>query len=96
MDDGGGVTLLLHKGKEYEQKWAKDGSRSDPASATSSEFKCILQSLKDSFPLDQTNYSRRALKCKGVGQETTTGLHRRRERTATDELLSRPSTWTTA
>merc|ERR1711988_697734 len=30
--DGGDATLLIHKGKEFEEKFAKDGSLPDPAS----------------------------------------------------------------
>merc|ERR1711862_641338 len=43
VDDGGDATLLIHKGKELEGKFAKDGSLPDPASTTNPEFKCILQ-----------------------------------------------------
>jgi len=45
VDDGGDATLLIHKGKEYEEKYAKDGSLPDPASTDNAEFKCILQLL---------------------------------------------------
>merc|ERR1712217_636680 len=31
VDDGGDATLLIHKGKEYEEKFAKDKSLPDPA-----------------------------------------------------------------
>merc|ERR1712007_192277 len=31
-DDGGDATLLIHKGKEYEDKHAQDGSLPDPES----------------------------------------------------------------
>ena len=61
VDDGGDATLLIHKGKEFEEKYAKDGSLPDPASTTNAEFKCILQLLKDSIPADKTKYTRIAL-----------------------------------
>merc|ERR1712032_856033 len=32
VDDGGDATLLIHKGKEFEDKHAKDGSLPDPSS----------------------------------------------------------------
>merc|ERR1712178_191318 len=54
VDDGGDATLLIHKGKEYEEKFAKDGTLPDPKSTTNPEFKCVLQVLKDSIPLDKT------------------------------------------
>jgi len=87
VDDGGDATLLIHKGKEMEDKFAKDGTLPDPNSTDNAEFKCILQLLKDSIPLDKTKYTRMAAKCKGVSEETTTGVHRLREMAAKGELL---------
>merc|ERR1711868_181134 len=67
--------------------YAKDGSLPDPNSTDNAEFKCILQLLKDSIPADKTKYTRMAAKCKGVSEETTTGVHRLREMAAKGELL---------
>merc|ERR1711903_27685 len=77
----------IHKGKELEEKYAKDGSLPDPNSTDNPEFKCVLQLLKDSIPVDRTKYSRMALKCKGVSEETTTGVHRLKEMAAKGELM---------
>ncbi|CAK9015244.1 Adenosylhomocysteinase (S-adenosyl-L-homocysteine hydrolase) (AdoHcyase) [Durusdinium trenchii] len=49
VDDGGDATLLVHKGKELEAKFAKDGSLPDPASTTNAEFKCVLQACMEGF-----------------------------------------------
>jgi len=87
VDDGGDATLLIHKGKEFEDKHAKDGSLPDPSSTTNAEFKCILQLLKDSIPNDKTKYTRMAKACHGVSEETTTGVHRLKEMAAKGELL---------
>merc|ERR1711957_558827 len=87
VDDGGDATLLMHKGTELEEKYAKDGSLPDPASTDNAEFKCILQLLKDSIPVDKTKYSRMAKACHGVSEETTTGVHRLKEMAAKGELL---------
>merc|ERR1712187_853830 len=87
VDDGGDATLLIHKGKEYEEKFAKDGSLPDPASTDNAEFKCILQLLRDSIQVDKTKYTRMAKKCRGVSEETTTGVHRLREMAKKGELL---------
>merc|ERR1712130_946436 len=76
-----------HKGKELEEKYARDGTLPDPASTTNAEFKCILQLLKDSIQIDKTKYTRMAAKCKGVSEETTTGVHRLKEMAAKGELL---------
>merc|ERR1712151_194126 len=43
--------------------------------------------LKDSIPADKTKYTRMAAKCKGVSEETTTGVHRLKEMAAKGELL---------
>merc|ERR1712223_1637694 len=87
VDDGGDATLLIHKGKEYEAKYSKDGSLPDPASTDNAEFKCILELLKGSIQADKTKYTRMAAKCKGVSEETTTGVHRLREMASKGELL---------
>merc|ERR1712025_708393 len=87
VDDGGDATLLIHKGKELEAKFAKDGSLPDPASTTNPEFKCILQLLKDSIQVDATKWTRMCAQCHGVSEETTTGVHRLKEMAAKGELL---------
>merc|ERR1719456_1851986 len=87
VDDGGDATLLIHKGKEFEEKFAKDGTLPDPSSTTNPEFKCILQTIKDSIQIDATKYTRMAKACHGVSEETTTGVHRLKEMAAKGELL---------
>merc|ERR1712091_385558 len=87
IDDGGDATMGIHKGKEFEEKYAKDGSLPDPSSTDNPEFKCILQLLRDSIPADKTKYTRMAKACKGVSEETTTGVHRLKEMAAKGELL---------
>merc|ERR1711971_681433 len=87
VDDGGHATLLIHKGKEFEEKYAKDKSLPDPESTTNPEFKCILQLIKDSIPLDATKWSRMAKTCRGVSEETTTGVLRLKEMAKKGELL---------
>merc|ERR550525_329412 len=79
VDDGGDATLLIHKGKEFEEKFAKDGSLPDTTTTDNAEFKVILQLLKDSIPQDKTKYTKMAALCKGVSEETTTGVHRLKE-----------------
>jgi len=87
VDDGGDATLLIHKGREFEEKFAKDGSLPDPSSTTNPEFKCVLQTLRDSIQADKTKWTRYSKKCKGVSEETTTGVHRLKEMAARGELL---------
>jgi adenosylhomocysteinase len=87
VDDGGDATLLIHKGKEYEAVFAKDGTLPDPSSTTNPEFKCVLQTIKDSIQKDKTKWTRYAAFIKGVSEETTTGVHRLKEMAAKGELL---------
>merc|ERR1712066_1077373 len=87
VDDGGDATLLIQKGKEYEEKYAKDGSLPDPSTTDNAEFKCILQLLRDSIQADKTKYTRMAAACHGVSEETTTGVHRLKEMANKGELL---------
>merc|ERR1711937_953058 len=87
VDDGGDATLLMHKGRECEDKFEKDGSLPDPASTDNAELKCILELLKDSIQVDKTKYTRMAAKCRGISEETTTGVHRLKEMAKKGELL---------
>merc|ERR1712078_105959 len=87
VDDGGDATLLIHKGLEFEAKFAKDGTLPDPTSTDNPEFKCVLQVLKDSIQADKTKYTRMSKKCKGVSEETTTGVLRLKEMASKGELL---------
>jgi len=87
VDDGGDATLLIHKGREFEEKFAKDGSLPDPNSTTNPEFKCVLQTIKDSIQADKTKWTRMSKICKGVSEETTTGVLRLKEMAAKGELL---------
>merc|ERR1712159_944236 len=63
VDDGGDATMLIHKGKEFEEKYAKDKSLPDPASTTNAEFKCVLQIIKESIPRDPTKWTKMAKQC---------------------------------
>merc|ERR1712166_1353148 len=87
VDDGGDATLLIHKGKEYEAIFAKDGSSPDPMSTTNPEFKCVLALIRDSIKLNPKKWTAMANNWKGVSEETTTGVHRLKEMAAKGELL---------
>merc|ERR1712100_723486 len=87
VDDGGDATMLIHKGKEWEAEYAKTKKLPDPASSTNPEFKCVLQIVRDSIQVDATKWTRMGKHCKGVSEETTTGVHRLKEMAAKGELL---------
>merc|ERR1712039_166731 len=79
--------LLIHKGKEYEATFAKDGSFPDPASTSNPEFKCVLALIRDSIKINPKKWTAMADNWKGVSEETTTGVHRLKEMAAKGELL---------
>jgi adenosylhomocysteinase len=72
LDDGGDLTLLVHKGAEFE----KAGKVPDPSTTNVDEMKVILALLGDSLKADGQRFTRLAREIKGVSEETTTGVHR--------------------
>merc|ERR1712125_132944 len=87
VDDGGDATLLIHKGKELEAAFAKDGSIPDPDSTSNPEFRCILSLIRDSLKINPKKWTAMADNWKGVSEETTTGVHRLKEMAAKGTLL---------
>ena len=83
LDDGGDVTLLVHKGVEYE----KAGAVPDPESADNEEQRVVLATLQRSLEQDADRFTRMARNIKGVTEETTTGVHRLYQFAATGDLL---------
>jgi adenosylhomocysteinase len=83
LDDGGDITLLVHKGAEFE----KAGAVPDPEGADSEEFQVILRLLQASLENDPQKWTRIAADIKGVTEETTTGVHRLYEMTEAGTLL---------
>ncbi len=71
VDDGGDVTLLIHKGYELEKgdKWA-DGPSSNY------EEQVIKNLLKQIYAGDEQHWQNIAREWRGVSEETTTGVHR--------------------
>mmetsp|Transcript_24387 Transcript_24387/g.44168 ORF Transcript_24387/g.44168 Transcript_24387/m.44168 type:complete len:477 (+) Transcript_24387:68-1498(+) len=74
VDDGGEFCLLIHKGKEYEAKFAEDGSLPDPSSTENRDLKSILKLLEKSIQEDKTKFTRIATKCKGVSTGAMKGM----------------------
>ncbi|MDB4983696.1 MAG: adenosylhomocysteinase, partial [Myxococcales bacterium] len=83
LDDGGDLTLLVHKGAEYE----KAGKVPDPASTNVEEMKVILTLLGKSLKADKGRYTKLATEIKGVSEETTTGVHRLYDMAKNNQLL---------
>src|ERR1700704_2588590 len=83
LDDGGDVTLLVHKGLEYE----KAGAVPDPSTAESEEFAVILNLLTRSLQENPQRFSRIGEGILGVTEETTTGVHRLYQMQQAGQLL---------
>jgi adenosylhomocysteinase len=73
VDDGGDATLLVVRGAEFERagKIPEFNAESEP-----DEWRVILDLLRKTFALDPKKWSRFAETCRGVSEETTTGVHR--------------------
>ena len=71
VDDGGDVTLLIHKGYELE-----DGSDWVDSPSESHEEKVIKDLLKKVHAEDPQRWHKMAKEWRGVSEETTTGVHR--------------------
>ena len=83
LDDGGDVTMLVHKGKEFEAA----GAVPNPADAESEEFQVFLTLLQRSLTEDDQRYTKIADGIIGVTEETTTGVMRLYEMQQTGDLL---------
>ncbi|MEI7778709.1 MAG: adenosylhomocysteinase [Actinomycetes bacterium] len=83
LDDGGDVTLLVHKGVEYERV----GWVPDPSTAESEEFAVVLSVLTASLAADPQRWTNIAAGITGVTEETTTGVHRLYEMQKAGALL---------
>ncbi|QDU70674.1 Adenosylhomocysteinase [Mucisphaera calidilacus] len=70
VDDGGDATLLILKGVEY----AKAGSVPGPETTDNEEFKEVLKVLAKTMEQDAQRWVKVAENCKGVTEETTTGI----------------------
>jgi len=83
LDDGGDITLLVHKGVEFE----KAGAVPSPDTTDNEEFKEVLRVLGRSLEQDPQRWTTIANDIRGVSEETTTGVHRLYERFKEGSLL---------
>ena len=89
VDDGGDATLLIHKGYELEEHFAKHGT--DPEMTTTvKEEQVIEELLRDVLKKDPMHWHKVAKNIIGVSEETTTGVHRL-EQMAKDQTLLFPA-----
>jgi adenosylhomocysteinase len=83
VDDGGDVTLLIHKGVEFE----KAGKVPGPETTENEEYKVILGLLAKTVKETPQRWTNVAKQIKGVSEETTTGVHRLYEMQKAGTLL---------
>lgn len=72
VDDGGDVTMLVHKGFEYE----KLGAVPRPDEDDHAEYRIVLRTLAASLASDGERFTRIVAQLRGVSEETTIGVRR--------------------
>ena len=72
VDDGGDVTLLVHKGAEFEAA----GAVPSPDTTENEEYKVVLGLLAKTVRETPMRWTKVAAACRGVSEETTTGVLR--------------------
>ena len=82
IDDGGDVTLLIHKG--YEMEDGHDWVDSESSSQEEGVIKTLLKKVHAEYP---TRWHDVAKEWRGVSEETTTGVHRLYHMMAAGKLL---------
>jgi adenosylhomocysteinase len=83
VDDGGDVTLLIHKGVEFE----KAGKVPAPTANDNEEWTEVLKLLAKCYKADPNRWTKVAAGVQGVSEETTTGVHRLYEMQKAGKLL---------
>ncbi len=83
LDDGGDVTMLVHRGLQYERAGVVPPAAEDD----SEEWAIVLDLLRASLADDPGYFGRIAPEIQGVTEETTTGVLRLYQLAAQGELL---------
>lgn len=85
VDDGGDATMLIHRGAQREIEFEKTGVK--PKIDDSHQEIIIVDTLlNETLDENPTIWREMAKKCKGVSEETTTGVHRLYEMVKKGEL----------
>ncbi len=84
VDDGGDATMMIHLGQKIE----KDNSILDRDYSNEGEdYRELILRLKDEYSANSSRWTKAAEKCRGVSEETTTGVHRLYHMLESGELL---------
>jgi len=86
VDDGGDATLLIHKGYELEEYFAKNNSTPKITTKVREE-QIIEELLRDVLEKDPMHWHKVAKNIIGVSEETTTGVHRLEQMSKDQTLL---------
>jgi adenosylhomocysteinase len=77
VDDGGSIILPINKGKKTEDTFLKEGTLPGSTFIDNVKFKSVLPIIKRRLKAGETNtWHHIASHCKGVSEETTTGVYR--------------------
>ena len=86
VDDGGDATLLIHKGYELEEYFAKNNSTPKITTKVKEE-QIIEELLRDELEKDTMHWHKVVKNIIGVSEETTTGVHRLEQMSKDQTLL---------
>jgi adenosylhomocysteinase len=86
VDDGGDATLLVHKGHELEEHFARH-KQLPPIATTVAEEIVIEKLLREIHAQDPQRWHKVVPEVIGVSEETTTGVHRLYQRKEAGTLL---------
>ena len=76
FDDGGDMTILVHKGKKAGDLFLKDGNIHDPTPTGNFGFKIVQTIIKRQLEgLDTDKWNKIVNTCMGFYEETSTGVH---------------------
>lgn len=75
VDDGGDATLMIHEGCKLEEEFEKTG-KLPVVTTKNKEFGLLQKAILEDLEAYPHKWSIIASKCKGVSEETTTGVHR--------------------
>src|SRR5262245_21367626 len=83
VDDGGDVTLLIHKGTAFEAAGKVPGAET----TQNEEYQVILELLAKTLKQNPKRWTNVGKNVRGVSEETTTGVHRLYEMEKAGKLL---------
>ncbi len=87
VDDGGDLTILIHKGYHYENEFTSKNTLPDPDNEKDKDMKIIYRIIKESLGESKNRFHNIIDACCGVSEETTTGVHRLELMSKKKELL---------